>query len=128
FELFKFTGGANALNPESTPPVRTFSIDAPGTIPGKNDSTGVSGIGILPTPTDCTNAGFNVSGEGNCGYCVLWDGSINIAGELGKSNGDYGFRGTVETNQTGANGNITISQTRPYPSGATLDCSCYPSG
>ncbi|MBI4424715.1 MAG: hypothetical protein HY554_13360 [Elusimicrobia bacterium] len=113
FELFKFTGGANALNPETTPPVRTFSIDNPGTIQ--------SGIpnGTIPSGGDCPGLG------GDCGYCVMWDGAINIAGELGKSNGQYGFRGTVETNQTGANGNITITQTRPYPSGATLDCSCF---
>ncbi|MCX5790170.1 MAG: hypothetical protein NTX64_16930 [Elusimicrobia bacterium] len=124
FELFKFTGGANALNPETTPPVRTFSVDAPGTIPANI-------TGIVPDPGFCgnlTSDGVNYPLVNGCGYCVLWDGTINIAGELGKSNGDYGFRGTVETNQTGANGNITISQTRPYPAGATLDCSCVGDG
>ncbi|MBI4345332.1 MAG: hypothetical protein HY553_00645, partial [Elusimicrobia bacterium] len=114
FEVFKFTGGANALNPETTPPVRTFSIDAPGTIRAQAQP------GLIPSPTDCNTAGFG--NQAGCGYCVLWDGTINIAGELGKSNGQYGFRGTVETNQTGANGNVNITQTRPYPSGATFDC------
>lgn len=117
FEVFKFTGGANALNPETTPPVRTFSIDAPGTILAEDS-------GIVPTEAECDTAGLGSGRDGLCGYCVLWDGSINIAGELGKSNGQYGFRGTVETNQTGANGNVNITQTRPYPSGTTRDCSC----
>jgi flagellar hook assembly protein FlgD len=100
FELFKYQDGSNALDPASTPPLRTFFIDAPGSA-----SNGVSDT--LPSATE--------------GYCVLWDGSINIQGELGKSNGQYGFRVTVKTNQQGQSGNIVITQTRAYPSGATRD-------
>ncbi|MDX6769629.1 MAG: hypothetical protein SF051_08865 [Elusimicrobiota bacterium] len=99
FELFKYADGSNPLDPASTPPLRTFFIDAPGS------AAGVSAT--LPTTTD--------------GYCVLWDGAINIQGELGKSNGQYGFRVTVKTNQQGQSGNIVITQTRAYPSGATRD-------
>lgn len=103
FELFKYQDGSNALDPASTPPLRTFFIDAPGSA-----GTGVSDT--LPSAT--------------AGYCVLWDGSINIQGELGKSNGQYGFRVTVKTNQQGQSGNIVITQTRAYPSGATRDIDC----
>lgn len=99
FELFKFSDGSNPLDPASTPPLRTFFIDAPGSASGVTS--------FLPSATE--------------GYCVLWDGSINIQGEFGKSNGQYGFRTTVKTNQQGQSGNIVITQTRAYPSGATRD-------
>ena len=99
FELFKYADGSNPLDPASTPPLRTFFIDAPGSAIGASAT--------LPTASS--------------GYCVLWDGSINIQGELGKSNGQFGFRVTVKTNQQGQSGNIVITQTRAYPSGATRD-------
>ncbi|MBI4386661.1 MAG: hypothetical protein HY551_04710, partial [Elusimicrobia bacterium] len=53
----------------------------------------------------------------------MWNGEINILGEFGKSNGQYGFRGTVATNQTGASGNINITNTKAYPDtpGTTKD-------
>ena len=105
FELFKFTPGANPLAPESTPPLRTFFVDNPGFIAAGTDSdTGCPGGGTACIP-----------------MCVLWDGSINIQGEFGKSNGEYGFRATVATNQTGASGNINITQTRAFPGGFTKD-------
>lgn len=100
FELFKYADGSNSLDPASTPPLRTFFIDAPGSA-----TAGVTDT--LPSTTE--------------GYCVLWDGAINIQGELGKSNGQYGFRVTVKTNQQGQSGNIVITQTRAYPSGSTRD-------
>ncbi|MFH2204267.1 MAG: hypothetical protein ABIJ96_14200 [Elusimicrobiota bacterium] len=99
FELFKFTEGANPLDAGSTPPLRTFFVDNPGIIPGGQNS---STLPLVPV-------------------CVIWDGDINIKGEFGKSNGQYGFRATVATNQTGASGNINITQTRAYPGGFTKD-------
>ena len=101
FELFKFQDGSNPLDPASTPPLRTFFLDA-------LESAG----GLLPSvvPNDQVN-----------GYCVMWDGSANIQGEFGKTNGQYGFRVTVNTNQTGNSGNIAITATRAYLSGATRD-------
>ncbi|HAZ08463.1 MAG TPA: hypothetical protein DCZ01_08085 [Elusimicrobia bacterium] len=99
FELFKFQDGSNPLDSASTPPIRTFFIDAPGTASGVSSK--------LPNDTEA--------------YCVLWDGTYNIQGEFGKTNGQYGFRATVKTNQQGDSGNIVITQTRAYPSGATRD-------
>ncbi len=104
FELFKFQDGSNPLDPASTPPLRTFYIDAPGLMSG-------GGNGVLGP------------------YCVLWNGEINLQGEFGKSNGQYGFRATVKTNQSGASGNINITQTRAYPGGSTHDApNTYPTG
>ncbi|MDD5303786.1 MAG: hypothetical protein PHS14_11845 [Elusimicrobia bacterium] len=106
FELFKFQDGSNPLDPASTPPLRTFFIDAPG-----------SAGGTLPN---------TVPNDGVNGACVMWDGSANIQGEFGKTNGQYGFRVSVKTNQVGASGNIAITATRAYPSGAALDSNGAP--
>ncbi len=100
FEVFKFQDGSNPLDPASTPPLRTFFIDAPGS---------------------ANNASPTIPSNGTSAACVMWDGSANIQGEFGKTNGQYGFRVSVKTNQTGASGNITITATRAYPSGAALD-------
>jgi len=97
FEVFKFADGSNPTDPATAPPIRTFFIDSPGSGTTAN----------LPSDT--------------AAYCVLWDGSYNIQGEFGKTNGQYGFRTTVKTNQSGASGNIVITNTRAYPSGATYD-------
>ncbi|PCI40555.1 MAG: hypothetical protein COB53_00760 [Elusimicrobia bacterium] len=105
FEIFKFAPGSNPLAPESTPPLRTFFVDNPGFIAAGTDSA-----------NDCPGAGTAC-----VPMCILWDGSINIQGEFGKSNGQFGFRATVATNQTGASGNINITQTRAYPGGFTKD-------
>jgi flagellar hook assembly protein FlgD len=102
FELFKFQDGSNPLDDASTPPLRTFYIDGPG-----------SASNLDPTvPNGDVNAA-----------CVMWDGSSNVQGEFGKTNGQYGFRVKVQTNQVGASGNITITAIRAYPSGATIDSS-----
>ncbi len=106
FELFKFQDGSNPLDPASTPPLRTFFIDAPGSAGGGGPDT---------VPSDGIN-----------GACVMWDGSANVQGEFGKTNGQYGFRVSVKTNQVGASGNISITATRAYPSGAALDSAGSP--
>lgn len=111
FEVFKFQQGSNPLDPQSTPPIRTYFIDDPGIIGAGTDST------------NCYTASRNPA---ICNAlppaCVLWDGSFNIQGEFGKSNGQYGFRCTVATNVTSQTaGNINIQQTRAYPSAATRD-------
>jgi len=102
FEVFRFVDGSNPLDPGSTPPLRTFFID----------SAGNCGSPACTLPND-VGTGY--------GYCVLWDASQAIQGGFGKINGNYGFRVTVQTNQVGTSGNITITQTRAYPSGATQD-------
>lgn len=111
FEVFQFGSGSNPLDPQSTPPLKTFFIDSPGLIPGNSN-------GSSPSAAECTNTVPPLAT--GCGFCVPWDGSINILGFPGKTNGTFGFRSTVATNQTGANGNINITQTRAYPSGPTL--------
>jgi flagellar hook assembly protein FlgD len=100
FEIFKFQDGANPLDAGSTPPLRTFFVDSPGVLDGASNST--------------------VDGDKGP-YCILWDGAYPIQGELGKTNGQYGFRVTAQTNQTGSSGNITITAQRAYPSGATMN-------
>ncbi|MFA5139057.1 MAG: T9SS type A sorting domain-containing protein [Elusimicrobiota bacterium] len=102
FEVFKYGEGSNPLDPQSTPPLRTFYVDNPGQIPADTNSDTDLWSALPP-------------------MCVMWDGNINIKGEFGKSNGQYGFRATVATNQTGASGNINITQTRAFPGGWALD-------
>jgi flagellar hook assembly protein FlgD len=100
FEIFKFQDGSNPLDEASTPPLRTFFIDAPGSLPGSTTSDASGPLGP---------------------FCALWDGAVNIQGEFGKTNGTYGYRAKTQTNQTGASGNIQITAVRAYPSGATHD-------
>ena len=111
FDIFQWTAGANPLDPQSTPPLRTMFVNNPGNVPG-------GFVGTLPLAGDCTNGGVGSA----CGFCILWDGSINIQGEFGKVNGQFGFRATVMTNQTnGTTGNINITNTQAYPSNTTRD-------
>ncbi len=110
FEAFQYANGSNPLDPASTPPLRTFFINNVGYIP----PDGFQG---------CTTG---ISGEPGCPdlgpYCVPWDGSINIQGFFGKTNGQYGFRATVATNETQSlTGNIQLSNVQAYPSGSTND-------
>jgi flagellar hook assembly protein FlgD len=104
FEIFRFVDGSNPLDPASTPPLRTFFIDAPGA-----------------TPNVAANSGPSFLPDANNGYCVMWDAAQAIQGGFGKINGAYGFRVTAQTNQQGASGNVIITQTRAYPSGFTRD-------
>lgn len=51
-------------------------------------------------------------------FCTSWDGSYEILGEFGKTNGQFGFRSTISTEYPGdgiAVENISINQTFPYP-------------
>ncbi len=51
-------------------------------------------------------------------FCTSWDGSYEILGEFGKTNGQFGFRSTISTEYPGdgiAIENISINQTFPYP-------------
>jgi flagellar hook assembly protein FlgD len=96
FEIFKFSPGANALDPASTPPIRTMSL---------------YNIGV------CSGSAGLIGQQQNVGtYCTAWDGAYNLSGIFGKTNGQYGFRATVKTNQVSATaGNINVSQTAAYP-------------
>ena len=123
FEMFRFVDGANPLDPASTPPLKTFFIDNPGFADPTNPAECIVGGGVVGSTPSATC--FLPSTT--TAYCAMWDGSQNIQGGTGKINGQYGFRVTVQTNQVGQSGNITITQTRAYPSGATRDGS-VPSG
>ena len=93
FEIFKFKAGANPLDPSSTPPIRTISMH------------NVSSF-------DLRTAAKITKGP----YCTAWDGSYNIEGFWGKTNGQFGFRVTVRTNEVSPTaGNINIQQTSAFP-------------
>ena len=80
----------------------------------------------------CTNKYGGVKGASNCvifdnngreygsplSFCAGWDGSYEISGEFGKTNGQYGFRATVQSDVPGDNitvDKINIDSTIPYP-------------
>ena len=80
----------------------------------------------------CTNQYGGVKGATNCvifddngreygspmSFCAGWDGSYEISGEFGKTNGQYGFRATVQSDVPGDNitvDKINIDSTIPYP-------------
>ena len=93
FEIFKFKAGANPLDPSSTPPIRTIS---------------------LYNVTTFSLATTNPQTQGP--FCTAWDGSYNVEGFWGKTNGIYGFRATVKTNEVSPTaGNISIQQTSAFP-------------
>lgn len=95
FEIFKFQSGSNPLDPASTPPIRTVSLYNIGTCDG-----GPSFPNAVTVSTECT----------------AWDGSYNLNGEFGKTNGQFGYRATVKTNQVSQQaGNIIIQQTSAFP-------------
>lgn len=94
FEIFKFGPGANPLDPASTPPIRTVSMYNIGTCPE----------GAYPAAATVGT------------YCANWDGAYNMNGMFGKTNGQFGFRAKVKTNQVSQSaGNIVIEQTSAYP-------------
>lgn len=93
FEIFKFSPGANPYAPTTTPPLRTINLFNIGTCPNTSGAALVIG-----------------------NYCASWDGSYNVEGEFGKTNGQFGFRAEVKTNQVSAqSGNITLSHTAAFP-------------
>jgi len=95
FEIFKFGPGGNPLDPASTPPIRTINLYNIGT---------------------CTQTSGAPSAQDVGTYCAAWDGMYNLNGMFGKTNGQYGFRATVKTNQVSQTaGNISIQQTAAYP-------------
>ncbi|MBI5623113.1 MAG: hypothetical protein HY924_04975 [Elusimicrobia bacterium] len=97
-EVFKFTSGQNQNNASEAPPIKSFFIDNPGNM-------SVCNVGTVMNPV-----------------CVAWDGSQNLQGEIGKTNGTYGFRVKAKVQTQNPNvGNITITAERTYPSATALD-------
>lgn len=104
FEIFKFGSGSNPLDPASTPPIKTISMYNIGTCSCNNDTCANQGLTINNTLT------------GQPWFCANWDANYNLNGIFGKTNGQYGFRAKVKTNQVSATaGNISIEQTAAYP-------------
>ncbi|HAF94435.1 MAG: hypothetical protein A2021_07610 [Elusimicrobia bacterium GWF2_52_66] len=100
YEIFKFKEGTNPLDPSSSPPIKTISMYNI----GQCKSTGNSLYTIV---NPITNLPW---------FCAAWDGSYNLRGMFGKSNGQFGFRAHVKTNQVSPTaGNISIEQTSAYP-------------
>ncbi|MCM2267892.1 MAG: hypothetical protein NDI60_09000 [Elusimicrobiales bacterium] len=97
FEVFKFGAGANPLDPASTPPIKTINMYNIGTCQSAdNDPYVIGGAGYY--------------------FCTAWDGSYNLNGIFGKTNGQFGFRAKVKTNQVSQTaGNISIEQTSAFP-------------
>ena len=92
----------------------------------KDDGTTAGGANC------CTNKYGGTEGATNCvifdnngtkygeamPFCAGWDGSYEISGEFGKTNGQYGFRATVQSDVPGDNitvDKINIDSTLPYP-------------
>ena len=100
FEIFKFGTGANPLDPASTPPIKTISLYNIGRCESANN-----------VKTPIVNEATGLSS-----FCAAWDGSYNLNGIFGKTNGQYGFRAKVRTNQVSATAdNISIEQTAAFP-------------
>lgn len=63
-------------------------------------------------------SGFGKSFNDPIRFCAAWDGSYEIAGEFGKTNGNFAFRAHVGTKYPGDNvtvDNIEIDRTVSYP-------------
>ncbi len=75
--------------------------------------------------SDCVVFDFNgIENLNTLPFCTGWDGFYEIAGEFGKSNGNYGFRATAYTNVPSdgiINDRIEIEEVGVYPghNGAT---------
>jgi len=93
-----------------------------------------AGVGSAITAQACYQAssGSGDAGKYNCvvsngdgtesgqaiPFCAAWDGSYEIAGEFGKSNGQFAFRATVATDVPGDNiitDKIEFNSTIAYP-------------
>lgn len=104
FEVFKFLPGTNPLNASSAPSLRTIYI---------------YNAGICPADADPITAGIQDVKDYTIGtFCTAWDGSYNIDGvtDWGKTNGNFGFRATVNVNWvTQSQGSINVTMTSAYP-------------
>ncbi|WP_428056840.1 hypothetical protein [Candidatus Avelusimicrobium fimicolum] len=92
---------------------------------GKNE-TAPGECSATLNDTNCPNKNCNYIIFNNDGqpsgseipFCAAWDGSYDIAGEFGKSNGDFAFRATVATDFPGDNvavDKIEFNSTIAYP-------------
>jgi len=98
FEIFKYEAGTNPLDTSSAPPIKTIFI---------TDMQKWCRF-------DDTSYRNKLQDLGNA--CVAWDGSYNLNGDFGKTNGYFGFRAKVTANSvTTAGSQVDIEQTTAYP-------------
>ena len=58
------------------------------------------------------------AGTSTLDFCAGWDGSYEIDGEFGKSNGQFGFRANIQTKWPGdgvSSGDVEVNHTMAYP-------------
>ena len=146
FEVFKYQPGSNPYNADTTPPIRTIALTPPGsssanTCPGvpvctKTTTTGgldtfnccktLNGTSVPSGYDDCDCSGANkfssydecMAGTKTLEFCAGWDGSYEIDGEFGKSNGQFGFRTTIQSKWPGdgiSSGDVEVNHTMAYP-------------
>ena len=101
---------------------------------GSGGLTGCTGDCVKACSDTCSHfTGTDAIARCNAGtttldFCAAWDGSYEIDGEFGKSNGQFGFRANVQTKWPGdgiSSGDIEVNHTMAYPgvvsSGSTYD-------
>ena len=136
FEIFKYQQNANPYNPDSTPPIRTIALYPADNknicygvpVTNTDDPTKASSCCdqyYNPTDSNCTNIRSLFSSQEACYqgrtdlyFCAAWDGTYEIDGEFGQSNGDFGYRTTISSNWPGdgiSTPEIDLSHTIVYP-------------
>lgn len=121
FEIFKFADGSNPLDSSTSPALKTISVFNLGA--GKRcrfcDGSGSSDDNACTKGEAAGDETWHYTSQGplNFGtFCAAWDGSYNLAGDFGKTNGFYGFRAIVKTNQQSSQGTqVDVMQTAAYP-------------
>ena len=78
-----------------------------------------------PKKSECAATARNFNGISDCysgttrlKFCAAWDGTYEIDGEFGQSNGDFGYRTTISSNWPGdgiSTPEIDLSHTIVYP-------------
>ena len=90
-----------------------------------NDVWGTTTAKAKDSTTICNATCQNFKSYENCKagttilkFCAAWDGSYEIDGEFGKSNGQFGFRANVQTKWPGdgvSSGDVEVNHTMAYP-------------
>lgn len=65
-----------------------------------------------------TNKAECEAGTTHLNFCAGWDGSYEIDGEFGKSNGQFGYRARIQTDWPGdgiSSGDVKVDHTMAYP-------------
>ncbi len=148
FEIFKYQKGSNPYNPDTTPPIRTIAMYPQNNnicygvkaIKDGHDYKEKSCCAVcnelaaapkfghtttMPATDACYSTCYNFENKANCdagitklSFCTAWDGTYEIDGEFGKSNGQFGYRTTIASKWPGdgvSTPDIDLSHTIVYP-------------